>query len=1089
MTKLPYQKLCLLLKVCFKQHVLPALICLTAFGTVAAQDFSATWTQGQRLMPDFTGTLKVSNNTSTAIEDYYVEFELDPYYSQVTSYSGTISSLGNNRYKWTPPSWGGGTSLGANASVDISVNAKYAGISVPPFNASIHGSNISEAGFEVENLSPLFPSPCGQPECAPASGYDPSKKIIAYYISWGVYGRDFHVENIRADRMTHINFAFANINPSNYHIVVGDEFADLQKEGGSFDKLYQLKQYYPHLKTLISVGGWTWSTHFYEAAATAANRQAFAESVREFLVKYKFDGVDLDWEYPGGGGNDAGKGGPEDGVNYTKLVQAIRAELDAQQAIDGKYYYITAAVGAGTSKIDAMDVPGFFSVADWVNIMTYDMNGAWANYTGHHAPLYNSAGDGVGNHPDGSPIIDPKFNVNSAIMHYISKGAPASKITAGLPIYSREWRNVQAGDSHGLYQPSTATQPPPGSWDEPGQPSGVHDYKDLVSDYINKNGYTRYWDDVAKAPYLYNPNQMGGHFISYEDNQSLDYKIDYIHSNNLAGAMYWESTQDVPSGPNSLIDKIYEGIMAGGCSPNCPNNPPVAGITSPGNGSSFEQGADITITATASDADGVVSKVEFYAGQTKLGEDLTAPYSFTWSGAALGSHDLTVVATDDDNASVTSAVVSISVNEPGSNQAPSVSITSPAEGATITEGTAIIITSDASDSDGTVVLVEFYEGSNKLGEDASAPFSYTWNGAVAGSYALTARATDDDGATATSGVVNVTVETSDGGDCAGLPQYAAGTSYSQDQEVKNLNQKFRCNVPGWCSSSAAWAYEPGAGQYWQDAWSLIGDCGDGDPDPDNVEPTVSVSSPANGADFSEGDDITLTASASDSDGTVTKVEYFHGSTKIGEATSSPYTVTWSNVSAGSYTLTARATDNDGATGTSTAVAISVTTTGGGDCGGLPVWSASEVYTGGDQVQYNGNKYQANYWTQNNNPEEFSGQYEHWTNIGACGSAAARTASSGNVHADETGFSSFSLKQNYPNPFSAYTVIDFSVPEDGPVSLVIYNSLGAEVINVVNKELKAGKHHYELNTSSLPGGLYHCQLKSEGRIMTLKMFKK
>lgn len=1088
MTKSHYQKLCLLLKVCFKQHILFALLLLVSFSPAIAQNYSATWTQGQRLMPDFTGTLKVTNHTSTAIEDYYVEFEMDPYYSQVTSYSGTISSLGNNRYKWSPPSWGGGTVLGANASVDISVNAKYAGISVPPFNGTVHGSNISTGSFEVKNLSPLFASPCGQPECNPAAGYDPSKKIIAYYISWGVYGRNFHVENIQADKMTHINFAFANINPSTYRIVVGDEFADLQKEGGSFDKLYQLKKYYPHLKTLISVGGWTWSTHFYEAAATAANRQAFAESVREFLVKYKFDGVDLDWEYPGGGGNDAGKGGPEDGANYTKLVQAIRAELDAQQAEDGKYYLITAALGAGTSKINAMDVPGFFSVVDWANIMTYDMNGAWANYTGHHAPLYNSAGDGVGTHPDGTPVIDPKFNVNSAIMHYINDGAPANKITAGLPIYSREWREVQAGDSHGLYQPSSASQPPPGSWDEPGQPSGVHDYKDLVSDYINKNGYTRYWDDVAKVPYLYNPNQMGGHFISYEDTESLGHKIGYIHSNNLAGAMYWETTQDVASGPNSLIDKIYSDIMGGGCSPNCPNNPPSVNISSPSNGASFEQGSDIAISVQASDADGTVSKVEFYAGQTKIGEDLSAPYSFTWSNAALGSHNLTTIATDNDNASTTSGSVTITVNEPGTNEPPSVSVTNPSNGAVITEGSPITIEASAADSDGNITLVEFFEGANKLGEDATAPYSYVWNGTTEGAYTLTAKATDNDGAATTSAAINITVDPSGGGDCAALPQYVAGTSYSQDQEVKNLNKKYRCDISGWCSSAAAWAYEPGAGQYWQNAWSLLGDCSGDDPG-SNEAPTVSISSPANGASFDEGEDITLTASATDSDGTVTRVEYFRGSIKIGEATANPYSVTWSGASAGSYSLTAKATDNEGAVTTSSAVSITVNATGGGGCDGLPVWSASAVYLGGDQVQYNGNKYQANYWTQNNNPEEFSDPYEQWTNQGACGSASARTASSATTGEVNDDHSIFALQQNYPNPFSEYTIIDFSLPEKAEVSLIIYNSLGAEVIRVVDENLEKGKHRYELNTTDLPHGLYHCTLKTDSQVKTLKMFKK
>lgn len=1084
MTKLIYLKLPIV--GCLKQQMLITLAFLMSLSVAIAQNYSATWTQGQRLMPDFTGTLTVTNNTQQAVEDYYIEFELDPHYSQVTSHSGTVTSLGDNRYSWQPPSWGGGTLIAANASVAISINAKYAGISVLPFNVTLHGSNISAAGLEVENLSPLFPSPCGQPQCDPASGYDPSKKIIAYYISWGVYGRNYHVEDLRADKMTHINFAFANIDPSSYKIIVGDEFADLQKEGGSFDKLYQLKQYYPHLKTLISVGGWTWSTHFYEAAATVANRKAFAESVRDFLVKYKFDGVDLDWEYPGGGGNDAGKGSPEDGVNYTKLIQAIRAELEAQEAIDGNEYLITAALGAGTSKINAMDVPGFFNAVDWANIMTYDMNGAWASYTGHHAPLYNSAGDGVGSHPDGTPIIDPKFNVDSAIKHYMADGAPANKITVGLPIYSREWRNVAAGDSHGLYQPSSATQPPPGSWDEPGQPSGVHDYKDLVASYINKNGYTRHWDNVAKVPYLYNPNQLGGHFISYEDTESLGYKIDYIHQNNLAGAMYWEATEDVPSGSNSLIDKIYTDIMAGGCAPNCPNINPEISILTPSAGTSFTQGIEINITASASDQDGNVVRVEFFAGATKLGEDTSKPYSFTWTNASLGTHVLTAVATDNDNASTTSTSVSIEVKEEGANRAPVVSITSPADGSVFIEGNPVVIEADATDVDGTVSKVEFFQSSVKLGEDTSEPYSYSWGGTAVGNYSITVRATDNEGLATVSAAVSIVVDPAGGGGCDGLPQYTAGTAYTQDQEVQNVNNKYRCDVPGWCSSSAAWAYEPGVGQYWESAWSLAGPCGD---DPGNIKPSVNITSPANGASFDEGNDITFSASASDADGTVVKVEYFRGATKIGESTSGSYTVTWPNATVGNYSITAKATDNLGATGTSAAIAVTVNSTStGGDCDGIPVWSASTVYHGGDQVQYNGNKYQANYWTQNNNPEQNSGPYAHWKLIGSCNASAARMLSEHSKTNDEMMIVDFSLKQNYPNPFVEYTIIEFELPEKLSVSLIIYNNIGVEVMRVVDEDLTAGKHRYQLNTTDLPKGLYHYQLSYGSQVKSLKMLR-
>src|SRR5690606_30736727 len=92
----------------------------------------------------------------------------------------------------------------------------------------------------------------------------------------------------------------------------------------------------------------------------------------------------------------------------------------------------------------------------------------------------------------------------------------------------------------------------------------------------------------------------------------------------------------------------------------------------------------------------------------------------------------------------------------------------------------------------------------------------------------------------------------------------------------------------------------------------------------NVKPGVSIMSPANNASFTTGSNVTITATASDSDGTVTKVEFFNGNTKLGEDLAVPYTFTWSAVPAGSYSLTARATDNAGATTTSSVVVISVT---------------------------------------------------------------------------------------------------------------------------------------------------------------------
>lgn len=182
---------------------------------------------------------------------------------------------------------------------------------------------------------------------------------------------------------------------------------------------------------------------------------------------------------------------------------------------------------------------------------------------------------------------------------------------------------------------------------------------------------------------------------------------------------------------------------------------PTVTITSPANNASFNAPANISIAATASDADGTVAKVEFYEGLNKLGEDLTAPYNFSWNNVAGGNYVLTAKAIDNAGLIGSSSAVNISVISP--NTAPSVSITSPADNAEFSTPATITINANASDADGTVNKVEFFQGSTKLGEDLTAPYSFVWNNVAAGTYSLTAVATDDDAAATTSTAVTVNV--------------------------------------------------------------------------------------------------------------------------------------------------------------------------------------------------------------------------------------------------------------------------------------------------------------------------------------------
>ena len=178
-------------------------------------------------------------------------------------------------------------------------------------------------------------------------------------------------------------------------------------------------------------------------------------------------------------------------------------------------------------------------------------------------------------------------------------------------------------------------------------------------------------------------------------------------------------------------------------------------LTQPPDGATFTAPATVNLAATASDADGTVAKVEFFNGAAKLGEDTTAPYSFSWSSVAAGTYTLTARATDNLGGTGTSAVSTITVS--AGNTPPSVNITSPADGAVFTWKPTITVTATASDSDGNVTTVEFRDGTTVLGQDTSAPYSFTWRNVPPGSHVLTARATDNAGAVTTSGPVGVTV--------------------------------------------------------------------------------------------------------------------------------------------------------------------------------------------------------------------------------------------------------------------------------------------------------------------------------------------
>jgi len=204
---------------------------------------------------------------------------------------------------------------------------------------------------------------------------------------------------------------------------------------------------------------------------------------------------------------------------------------------------------------------------------------------------------------------------------------------------------------------------------------------------------------------------------------------------------------------NQLATGVLDNVLVNAPTPN---QAPTVSLTAPADGATFTAPASITVSATAGDADGTVSKVDFFAGTTLIGTDTTSPYSITWNNVAAGSYSVTAVATDNGGATTTSAARTVAVNGPP-NQAPSVALTAPANGAAFNAPASITVSATASDTDGTIARVDFFAGTTLIGTDTTSPYSITWNNVPAGSYSLTAAATDNGGATTTSAARTVTV--------------------------------------------------------------------------------------------------------------------------------------------------------------------------------------------------------------------------------------------------------------------------------------------------------------------------------------------
>jgi chitinase len=630
------------------------------------------------------------------------------------------------------------------------------------------------SGLQAESLVTLTDLPATTAVAAAATDF----KVVGYMPSWSG-----SASAIQYSKVTHINYAF--IRPTTTGGLTAVDNAQKLRDIVSL-------AHANGVKVGIAIGGWSDlnNTDFQTMAANASYRSNFINNVISFINTYQLDGVDLDWEYPVEG---------QDPANFSTLMTELGNAMHSR----GKF--LTAAVSAQGYYANGV-LSGVFNAVDFLNIMVYD------------------GGSGADHSPYSYAI--------SSLNYWQGRGLPASKTVLGVPFYARP------------------------SWKS---------FATLVAEGANPNSDT------------YNGDYFNG--IS-----TIKQKTNLAFDRGLGGMMIWELSQDA-TGSNSLLSAIKQVVdeRNGSGTTQSPYGGTVRTIPgkieaehydlggqgvayndlSAGNSGSAFRSDNVDLEASTDAGTG------YNVGWVQAGEWL----EYTVNVATAGSYSLEVrvAATAAGNSfhieldgvnvsgtitvpnttgwqtwqSVTVTTTSLTAGQKvlrivmdtgdfnlnyvnfsssTSNPPPSVGITSPATGATYTAPATLTINASASDN-GSVTKVEFFQGSTKLGEDTSSPYAYTWSNVTAGVYSITAKATDNGGATATSSAVNITVNTSTGG-CGGAPQYVENGGYVAGSQVQNAGGLYQCRewpYSGWCNG-AAWAYGPGTGTYWQDAWTLVASC-------------------------------------------------------------------------------------------------------------------------------------------------------------------------------------------------------------------------------------------------------------------------
>ncbi|KAL3288168.1 hypothetical protein HHI36_002619 [Cryptolaemus montrouzieri] len=353
------------------------------------------------------------------------------------------------------------------------------------------------------------------------AGPSHNKVVVCYLGTWSVYRPErgsFTIEHLDPNLCTHIIYSFVGLDVLEDSPKPLDPWQDLTENygKGGFQRITKLRNSHPHVKVTVAIGGWNeGSTNYSHMVSDEKRRRRFVQNALNFIKKYNFDGLDLDWEFPGKRG-----GTTTDKENFLLLVKELKSEFKKHNLL------LTAAFGAGKDTIDiAYDVEGLSAYLDFIHMMCYDYHGTWDQKTGANAPLRS----------------DDVLNVEYTINYMIKLGAPPNKLVLGLPLYGRTFimdkpvLNPKKKMKLGMAAQSTGFQ---GKFT---REAGFMGYNEICLEINNKtSGWTSYWDGESRTPYLVKEDKV----ICYDNEQSLREKIKFGIKKKLAGFMVWSIDTD-----------------------------------------------------------------------------------------------------------------------------------------------------------------------------------------------------------------------------------------------------------------------------------------------------------------------------------------------------------------------------------------------------------------------------------------------------------------------------------------------------------------------------------------------------------------